>query len=158
MTEGPEFIGKNMAFENTAGPEGYQAVAILVNSDMSVFQKCRFDGYQDTLLYQSGRQYYSNRVITGTIDFLFGYGAAVVQNSVIIARKPLPTQANIVAADGKTEKGQKTGLVVHKCKIIAEDKLVPERFTLKTYLGRPWKQYSMTVIMGSELGDLIQPE
>ncbi|KAF2294933.1 hypothetical protein GH714_027130 [Hevea brasiliensis] len=158
VVEAPGFTCKNMRFENTAGPDGHQAVAIRVNSDMSVFHNCRFDGYQDTLLYQAGRQFYRDCVISGTVDFLFGYGAAVIQNSTIIARKPNHGQVNTVTADGKREKGQNTGLVIHNCKIVPEADLVPERLTVKTYLGRPWKQFSTTVVMESELGDLIQPQ
>ncbi|XP_065868953.1 pectinesterase-like [Euphorbia lathyris] len=152
------FICRSMGFENTAGPDGHQAVALRVNSDMSVFYNCRMDGYQDTLLYQAKRQFYRNCVISGTIDFMFGYGAAIIQNSEIIVRKPNPNQFCTLTADGRKEKGQNTGLVIHNCRILPEEKLVPTRLITKTYLGRPWKQYSTTVVMESEMGDLIQPE
>ncbi|WCJ18246.1 Plant invertase/pectin methylesterase inhibitor superfamily [Euphorbia peplus] len=152
------FIASSMGFSNTAGPDGHQAVALRVNSDMSVFYNCRMDGYQDTLLYQAKRQFYRNCVISGTIDFLFGYGAAIIQNSLIIVRMPNPNQFNTVTADGRKEKGQNTGLVIHNCRIVPEAKLQPQRLKTKTYLGRPWKAYSRTVVMESQLGDLIQPE
>lgn len=158
VVESDGFICKSMGFQNTAGPDGHQAVAARVNSDMSVFFNCRFDGYQDTLLYQAKRQFYRNCVISGTIDFLFGYGAAVIQNSLIIVRKPNPNQFNTVTADGRKTKGENTGLVIHNCRIVPEAKLVPQRLTVKTYLGRPWKAFSTTVIMESQLGDLIAPE
>ncbi|EEF33778.1 pectinesterase [Ricinus communis] len=158
VVEADGFICKSMGFQNTAGPDGHQAVAIRVNSDMSVFHNCRMDGYQDTLLYQAKRQFYRNCVISGTIDFLFGYGAAVIQNSLIIVRKPNPNQFNTVTADGRKERGQNTGLVIHNCRIVPEVKLAPQRLTTRTYLGRPWKQYSRTVVMETQLGDLIQPD
>ncbi|XP_065868598.1 pectinesterase-like [Euphorbia lathyris] len=158
VVESDGFICRSMGFSNTAGPDGHQAVALRVNSDMSVFYNCRMDGYQDTLLYQAKRQFYRNCVISGTIDFLFGYGAAIIQNSLIIVRKPNPNQFNTVTADGRKEKGQNTGLVIHNCRIVPEEKLAATRLTTKTYLGRPWKAYSTTVVMQSQLGDLIQPE
>ncbi|XP_050210182.1 pectinesterase-like [Mercurialis annua] len=158
VVEADGFICKSMGFQNTAGPDGHQAVALRVNSDMSVFHNCRMDGYQDTLLYQAKRQFYRNCVISGTIDFLFGYGAAVIQNSLIIVRKPNENQFNTVTADGRKEKGQNTGLVIHNCRIVPEAKLVPDRLTTRTYLGRPWKAHSRTVIMETQLGDFIQPE
>ncbi|XP_012065662.1 pectinesterase [Jatropha curcas] len=158
VVESDGFIAKGMGFQNTAGPDGHQAVAIRVNSDMSIFYNCRMDGYQDTLLYQAKRQFYRNCVISGTIDFLFGYGAAVIQNSLIIVRKPNPNQFNTVTADGKKTKGENTGLVIHNCRIVPEEKLVPTRLTTRTYLGRPWKEFSTTVVMETQLGDLIQPE
>ncbi|KDP43632.1 hypothetical protein JCGZ_16919 [Jatropha curcas] len=154
----PSILMYGMGFQNTAGPDGHQAVAIRVNSDMSIFYNCRMDGYQDTLLYQAKRQFYRNCVISGTIDFLFGYGAAVIQNSLIIVRKPNPNQFNTVTADGKKTKGENTGLVIHNCRIVPEEKLVPTRLTTRTYLGRPWKEFSTTVVMETQLGDLIQPE
>lgn len=158
MVEADGFIAKSIGFQNTAGPDGHQAVAIRVKSDMSAFFNCRFDGYQDTLLYQSMRQFYRNCVISGTIDFLFGYGSAVIQNSLIIVRKPNMNQFNTVTADGRKERGQPGGVVIHNCRIVPEMKLVADRFTIKTYLGRPWKAYARTVIMESQLADFIQPE
>ena len=47
---GDGFWARDMTFENTAGPRGHQAVALRVSSDLSVFYKCSFKGYQDTLL------------------------------------------------------------------------------------------------------------
>lgn len=158
VVEADGFIAKSMGFQNTAGPEGHQAVALRVSSDMATFFNCRMDGYQDTLLYQAKRQFYRNCVISGTIDFIFGYGAAVIQNSMIIVRKPLPNQQNSVTADGRKEAHAATGVVIHNCRIVPEEKLMAERLTVKTYLGRPWKPFSRTVVMESQLGDLIQPD
>ncbi|XP_011007987.1 PREDICTED: pectinesterase-like [Populus euphratica] len=158
IVEANGFIAKSIGFTNTAGPDGHQAVAIRTNSDMSAFYNCRFDGYQDTVLYQAGRQFYRNCVLSGTVDFLFGYGSAVIQNSLIIVRRPNPNQFNTVTADGRKERGQPGGLVIHNCRIVPEQKLVPDRLKIKTYLGRPWKAYSRTVVMESKLADFIQPD
>ncbi|CAN1141792.1 Probable pectinesterase/pectinesterase inhibitor 58 [Linum perenne] len=158
VVEADGFIAKSMGFQNTAGPEGHQAVAVRSLSDQSAFINCRLDGFQDTLCYQGGRQFFRNCVLSGTIDFLFGYGSVVVQNSLIVVRRPMDNQFNTVTADGKKEKGQPTGIVIHNCRIVPEAKLVPDRFKLKTYLGRPWKPFATTVVMESELGDLIQPD
>ncbi|CAI0375675.1 unnamed protein product [Linum tenue] len=150
IVEADGFIARSMGFQNTAGPEGHQAVAVRSLSDQSAFINCRLDGFQDTLCYQGGRQLFRNCVLSGTIDFLFGYGAVVVQNSLIIVRRPMANQFNTVTADGKKERGQPTGIVIQNCRIVP--------FTLKTYLGRPWKDFATTVVMESELGDLIQPD
>ncbi|KAJ6704494.1 PECTINESTERASE [Salix viminalis] len=157
VAEADGFIAKSIGFQNTAGPDGHQAVALRVSSDMSVFLNCRMDGYQDTLLYQAKRQFYRNCVISGTVDFIFGYGAAVIQNSLIVVRRPNANQQNTVTADGRKENHATTGLVIHNCRIVPEQKLVADRFKIPTYLGRPWKQFSRTVIMESELADFIQP-
>lgn len=124
---------------------------------MSAFYNCRMDAYQDTLYVQVHRQFYSNCVISGTVDFIFGDASAIIQNSLIIVRRPLDGQKNAVTAQGRSDKRETTGLVIHNCRIVPEQKLVPLRFKIPTYLGRPWKMYSRTVIMESTLGDLIQP-
>ncbi|KAF4350515.1 hypothetical protein F8388_014976 [Cannabis sativa] len=142
---------------NTAGPEGHQAVALRVQSDMAAFYNCRMDGYQDTLYTQAHRQFYRNCVISGTVDFIFGDGAVVIQNSKIIVRKPADGQKNAVTAQGRTDKRETTGIVIQNCRIVPEVKLFNERFKFPTYLGRPWKEYSRTIIMETTIGDLIQP-
>lgn len=154
---GNGFLCKSMGFQNTAGYRGEQAVALRVQSDMSAFFNCRMDGYQDTLYVQAHRQFYRNCVISGTVDFIFGDSSTVIQNSLIIARKPGPGQANTITAQGRDERFETTGLVLHNCRIVPEQKLFAERFAIKTYLGRPWKPYARTVFMESTLGDFIQP-
>ncbi|XP_039163002.1 pectinesterase-like [Eucalyptus grandis] len=154
---GNGFLCKSMGFQNTAGYQGGQAVALRVQSDRSAFFNCRVDGYQDTLYDHSNRQFYRNCIISGTVDFIFGDSTTVIQNSLIFARKPGPGQGNTITAQGRKYKDETTGLVIHNCRIVPEQKLYPERLTVETYLGRPWKQYARTVFMESTLGDLIQP-
>ncbi|CAK8544461.1 unnamed protein product [Lathyrus sativus] len=154
----PGFIAKAMAFENTAGPDGHQAVALRNQGDMSAFVGCHILGYQDTLYVQTNRQFYRNCVISGTIDFIFGTSPTLIQHSVIIARKPNMNQFNTVTADGTSEKSMATGIVIQDCQIVPEAQLFPVRFQIKSYLGRPWKAYSRTVVMESTIGDFLHPE
>ncbi|VAH53398.1 unnamed protein product [Triticum turgidum subsp. durum] len=156
--EGNGFICKSMGFVNTAGPDGHQAVALHVQGDMSVFFNCRFEGYQDTLYVHANRQFFRNCEVLGTIDFIFGNSAAVFQNCLMTVRKPMDNQGNMVTAHGRTDPNMPTGIVLQGCKIVPEDALFPVRHTVPSYLGRPWKEYSRTVIMESTIGDLIKPE
>uniref|UniRef100_A0A453AKP4 Pectinesterase n=1 Tax=Aegilops tauschii subsp. strangulata TaxID=200361 RepID=A0A453AKP4_AEGTS len=71
------FIARNITFKNTApvpnaGATGKQAVALRVSADNAAFVGCRFLGAQDTLYDQSGRHYYKDCYIEGSIDFIFG--------------------------------------------------------------------------------------
>ncbi|XP_042475736.1 pectinesterase-like [Macadamia integrifolia] len=154
---GKGFIARGMGFRNTAGPEGHQAVALRVQSDFAAFYNCRMDGYQDTLYVQTYRQFYRNCVVSGTVDFIFGDSTTVMQNCLIIARKPMDNQQNTVTAHGRAIKRETTGLVIQNSRIVPEQKLFPVRFKIPTFLGRPWKEYARTVIMESTLGDFIQP-
>ncbi|KAK4380166.1 hypothetical protein RND71_002028 [Anisodus tanguticus] len=154
---GNGFIANSMGFQNTAGPEGHQAVALRVQSDMAAFYNCRIDEYQDTLYAQTHRQFYRNCVVSGTVDFIFGDAAAILQNFLIIARKPMENQQNTMTAQGRTNIRETTGLVIQNCRIVPEQLLEPMRFKIPTYLGWPWKMYSRTVIMESTLADFIQP-
>ncbi|GJU11264.1 pectinesterase 2-like protein, partial [Tanacetum coccineum] len=79
------FIGRGITVRNTAGPGNHQAVALRSGSDLSVFYQCSFEGYQDTLYVHSNRQFYKNCDIYGTVDFIFGNAAAVLQNCNIYA-------------------------------------------------------------------------
>jgi len=146
-----------MGFQNTAGPQGHQAVALRVQSDMAAFYNCRMDGYQDTLYAQAHRQFYRNCVISGTIDFIFGDGNAFIQNSLVIVRRPMNGQQNTVTAQGKTDSRETTGIVIHNCRVVPEQKVFPIRITIQTYLGRPWKKFSTAIFMQSTLADFINP-
>lgn len=116
------------------------------------------DGYQDTLYAHTYRQFYSNCEISGTIDFVFGDAAAVFQNCTFVVRKPLNNQQCIVTAQGRKDIRQPTGLVLQNCSFVADPDYYPSRNILKSYLGRPWKEFSRTIIMESFIDDLIQPQ
>lgn len=156
--EASGFVVRGITFRNTAGPEGHQAVAFRCLGDKSAMFDCSFEGNQDTLYYQSFRQFYRNCRIYGTVDFIFGQGEAVIQDSEIIVRRPMPNQFNAVTADGREIGKGSNGLIIQNSKIVSDKYLYPIRFEVKTYLGRPWKKEALTVVMQSELGDLIRPE
>ncbi|XP_019187277.1 PREDICTED: pectinesterase-like isoform X2 [Ipomoea nil] len=155
---GDFFMARDIGFENSAGAEKHQAVALRVGADKTIFYNCRMDGYQDTLYAHTYRQFYRNCEISGTIDFIFGDSAAVFQNCTIVVRKPLEKQQNIVTAQGRKDPHQPTGLVLQNCTIVADPDYGLVKFKVKSYLGRPWKEYSRTIIMESFIPDFIQPE
>lgn len=154
---GDGFIAQDLWIQNTAGPEKHQAVALRVSSDQSVINRCRIDAYQDTLYAHSNRQFYRDCYITGTVDFVFGNAAVVLQNCKIVARKPMSEQSNMVAAQGRTDPNQNTGTSIQKCDVIASSDLELVKGSIRSYLGRPWKEYSRTVVMQSFIGDFIDP-
>lgn len=151
--KGKGFIAIDMGFKNTAGPSKHQAVALMSTSDQSIFYRCRIEAYQDSLYAHSNRQFYRECNVYGTVDFIFGNSAVVLQNCTIAPKLPLLGQMNTITAQGRFDPNQNTGISVQGCSIRPFENLK----ATKTYLGRPWKNYSTTVYMQNNLGSLIDP-
>lgn len=154
---GSGFIARDMTFENWAGPIKHQAVALRVGADHAVVYRCNIIGYQDTLYVHSQRQFFRECDIYGTVDFIFGNAAVVFQNCSMYARKPMPFQKNTITAQNRKDPNQNTGISIHACKIVATSDLEASKGNFSTYLGRPWKLYSRTVVMLSYVGDHVHP-
>ncbi|KAL6850356.1 hypothetical protein ACP4OV_020983 [Aristida adscensionis] len=155
---GQGFVAVNMTFRNTAGPAKHQAVALRCGADLSTFYRCSFEGYQDTLYTHSLRQFYRACDVYGTVDFVFGNAAVVFQGCNLYARLPMQGQSNTVTAQGRTDPNQNTGTTVQGCAVAAAPDLAANAaFAVATYLGRPWKPYSRTVVMQSDVGALVDP-
>ncbi|RCV31333.1 hypothetical protein SETIT_6G168500v2 [Setaria italica] len=154
--QGDGFIAIALGFRNTAGAAKHQAVALLVQSDRSIFLNCRMDAYQDTLYAHSKAQFYRNCVISGTIDFVFGDAAAVFQNCILVLRRPMDNQQNIATAQGRADGRESTGFVFQYCRFTAESALRDaSRPAIRSYLARPWREFSRTLIMESEIPAFI---
>ncbi|KAF2934106.1 hypothetical protein DAI22_04g138100 [Oryza sativa Japonica Group] len=162
---GDGFRAKDITFENGAGAGAHQAVAFRSDSDRSVLENVEFRGHQDTLYARTMRQLYRRCRITGTVDFIFGNSAAVFEECVI---KTVPraegarkSARNVVAANGRIDPGQTTGFVFWNCTLdgskefLALFRAKPESYRL--YLGRPWKEYAITVYAGCYLGKVVRP-
>ncbi|KAK2450073.1 putative pectinesterase/pectinesterase inhibitor [Trifolium repens] len=152
---GDGFLARDIAFENRAGPEKHQAVALRVNADLTAFYKCAIYGYQDTLYVHSFRQFYRECDIYGTIDFIFGNAAVVLQECDIVSRMPLPGQFTVITAQSRDNPDEDTGISIQNCSIIATDELYSNSSRFKSYLGRPWRVFSRTVFIESYIDDFI---
>ncbi|XP_050386918.1 probable pectinesterase/pectinesterase inhibitor 33 [Argentina anserina] len=155
--DGPGFIARGITFSNTAGAAKGQAVALRSSSDLSVFYRCAFQGYQDTLMVHSQRQFYRECYIYGTIDFIFGNAAVVFQNCIVYVRKPIWGQVNVITAQARNDPFQNTAISFHNSQVRAASDLKPVVRYYKTYLGRPWMQYSRVVFMKCYLDSLVDP-
>ncbi|KAJ3695756.1 hypothetical protein LUZ60_001133 [Juncus effusus] len=152
--DGKRFMAKDIGFRNSAGPQKHQAVAFRSSSDQSVFYRCSFDGFQNTLFTHSFCQFYRDCDITGTIDIIFGDAAAVFQNCTIRPKQGLPGQHNKITAQAKNDPNESTGFSIQGCFISPyNDSLMTE-----VYLGRPMKNYSTVMIMQSKIGSFVDPK
>ena len=145
VMDADDLIAENITFENSAGPVG-QALAIRVEGDRVVFRNCRFLGWQDTLLANRGRHYFTNCFIEGHVDFIFGGATAWFENRHIRCLK----DGYIAAAS--TPNNQPFGFVFSACKVSGE---TPE---VRAYLGRPWRNYASTLFLNTEMSEVIWPE
>ncbi|CAJ1937851.1 unnamed protein product [Sphenostylis stenocarpa] len=163
---GDGFMAKDLTIENTAGPDAHQAVAFRSDSDLSVIENCEFLGNQDTLYAHSLRQFYKSCRIEGNVDFIFGNAASVFQDCLILVRprqlNPEKGENNAITAHGRTDPSQPTGFVFQNCVINGTEDYMALYHSNpkvhKNYLGRPWKEYSRTVFINSELEVLLTPQ
>ncbi len=129
-----DFIAIDVTFQNSHGA-GSQAVAAYVASDRAYFYDCQFLGWQDTLFANSGRQYYRNNYIQGSVDYIFGDATAVFENSHLnnIA-------GGSITAQSRTSSSETTGYVFINDSITG----TPANSTI---LGRPWRAYARVVFL-----------
>ncbi len=138
------FTAENITFENSSGP-GAQALAINISGDCAVFRKCRFLGWQDTILTQAVRHYFENCYITGHVDFIFGGATAFFQNCHIHCLG----DGYITAAS--TPENQPFGYVFSNCKITADATVK------RIYLGRPWRPFASVTFIETQMPQQIHP-
>ncbi|CAL4900281.1 unnamed protein product [Urochloa decumbens] len=155
---GQGFVAMNMTFRNTAGPAKHQAVALRSGADLSAFYGCSFEAFQDTLYTHSLRQFYRGCDVYGTVDYVFGNAAVVFQGCNFYSRLPMQGQSNTVTAQGRSDPNQNTGTSIQGCALLPAPELAANTaFSTLTYLGRPWKNFSRTVVMESFVGGLVDP-
>lgn len=163
---GDGFMASGLTIQNTAGADAHQAVAFRSDSDKSVIDNCELIGNQDTLYAHSLRQYYKSCRIQGNIDFIFGHSASFFHECLILIAprqtEPEKGDDNAVTAHGRIDPAQSTGFVFQDCVINGTDAYVDlykkNPVVHKSYLGRPWKEYSRTVFIQCTLGELISPD
>jgi pectinesterase len=145
VIDADDFIAENVTFENFAGPVG-QALALRVDGDRARFRNCRFLGWQDTMLLNRGRQYFTNCYIAGHVDFIFGSATAWFDHCRIECLK----DGYITAAS--TPVDQPFGFVFYKCDIRGK---TPE---IRTWLGRPWRPHASTLFLRTTMSEVVRPE
>jgi pectinesterase len=151
--DGDGMIWENLTLANDAGrpgprPEGpavSQALALRADGDRLEFRGVRFLGWQDTILVNRGRHFFKDCYIEGHVDFIFGAATAYFDRCHI----HVLADGYITAAS--TPKDQAHGYVFADCKITGAE-------GVKTYLGRPWREFAQTVFLRTEMPAAVRPE
>lgn len=152
---GDGFLACDITFEKNVGPSKHQAVGLHINANISTVYHCNMLENQDIIYVHSIYQFYTGCFIIRTIDFIFGKAVVVLQNCDICAHHPNPDQRNIVTAHGGDDPNENTGIVIQRCKIRATSNLQAVAGSFQSYLGRPWKRYSRTVVIQMEISNII---
>ncbi|XP_022952377.1 probable pectinesterase/pectinesterase inhibitor 7 isoform X1 [Cucurbita moschata] len=155
VVKGNNFMAQHLSFENSADHQDGQAVAVLDDAKYTVYYKCRFLSFQDTLYSKGEYQFFKGCDIYGTVDFIFGNGLAMFQDCNVYAR--LPSNDSTVTAQSKKQWTQ-SGFSFQNCTVTVSPEIASCKALVKIYLGRPWKPYSTVVFMESFLDDNVQPQ
>jgi pectinesterase len=116
---------------------GTQGVAVMLDegSDQAVFRDCAITGYQDTLFPNAGRAYFNRCVVSGTVDFIFGWGRAVFDDCDIVSRDRGSATNNGYITAPSTHVRNPYGFVFVDSRLRKETPgMAPNSVTL----GRPW--------------------
>lgn len=144
---GSNIVLENITIENNA-PQMGQAVALHTEGDGLIFINCSFLGNQDTVYTgrKNGRHYFQDCYIEGTTDFIFGSASAWFEECEIHCKK----NSYITAAS--TPEDVKFGYIFNNCDVTVGDNVT------SMYLGRPWREYGMTLFMNCKLPKEIKAE
>jgi pectinesterase len=164
VVAGNDFYAENLTIENSSGDHG-QALALRADADRAVFNHCRITGWQDTLMMNNGRQYFTNCYIAGRVDFIYGSATAVFDHCEIHSRNG----GHVTAASTPREKP--FGFVFLDCKLTGDSipwinstnivvAAAATNLTKKAMadLGRPWRPYASVTYVRCEMGDHIKPD
>ncbi|CAH2070632.1 unnamed protein product [Thlaspi arvense] len=126
------------------------AVAARMLGDKYVVIDSSFDGFQDTLFDGLGRHYYKNCVITGGIDFIFGYAQSIFEGCTLNVTMGFYEPKNpygSITAHGRQSLIENGAFVFKDCTVTGNGKAL---------LGRAWKPYAR-VIYRCQISDSILP-
>ncbi|KAF4360300.1 hypothetical protein F8388_020591 [Cannabis sativa] len=135
-----DFVARFLTIENTFGSSG-KAVALRVSGDKAAFYGCRIVSFQDTLLDDTGRHYYSNCYIEGATDFICGNAASLFEKCHIHS---LAEGTGSITAQRRQSPSEETGFVFLGCNISG----VRTAFTV--YYGQ-YKCYGRGAVMSKRV-------
>ncbi|THY03267.1 pectin lyase-like protein [Aureobasidium pullulans] len=135
----------NINVENSFG-KGAQAVAVTANANKLSFYGCSFLGYQDTLYVKTGTQYYSNCLMKGAVDYIFGDASAWFDSCTIMSNGP-----GAITASSRTTSDDTAWYVFNNVNVISDG----TDLVGKVFLGRPWRVNARVMFQKSQLSNVV---
>jgi len=156
-------IANDFNHTHAQGSTGSQALALLLQGDRAVLRHVHLLGNQDTLFAghkgcmaaagktcTPARSYFSDCLIAGNVDFIFGDGAVVFDRCEI--RSTTHAAGGYITAQSRVATDQPGSVFVfNHCTLTAEPGVT------NIFLGRPWRPYAAVVYLHTQMGAHIQP-
>ncbi|XP_009789874.1 pectinesterase 1-like [Nicotiana sylvestris] len=153
VVESEYFSAVNINFVNSAPrPDGKrelaQAAALRTGGDKASLYNCKMYGFQDTFCDDSGKHFFKDCYIEGTVDFIFGNGKSLYLNTEmhVIPGDPMAMITAHARGAGNVDSGYS---FVH-CMITGTGKTA--------LLGRAWKPFAKVVYSYTDMSDVVHPE
>lgn len=138
----------NLNVINSRG-SGIQAIALSAYGGTQGYYGCKFIGYQDTVLANTGTQVYNKCYIEGATDFIFGQTAIAWFEKGTIAI----SGQGYITANGRDSDSNPSYYVLNGVTVTTKSGV--SLSSGATYLGRPWRNYSRVVFQNSNLGAVV---
>lgn len=133
----------NMTYKGVTGSLRERACAFYCSADKFEAYNCKFISKQDTMGINSGREYYENCLLAGTVDYICGSATAVFNNCELKFDAGPDMHTDELSSDTKAasdsghvtapaNKASDKGYLFYKCRITGSDNAVAGT------LGRPW--------------------
>ncbi|PBK81325.1 pectinesterase-like protein [Armillaria gallica] len=145
-----DFALYNANVKNTMRLTNGQALALSAYGSNQGYYGVGFYSYQDTVLAETGNQFYGSCYIEGAVDYIFGQYARAYFHKNMIAS----VGAGAITASGRTSSSGTSLFVINKATITTSSS-AKTSLQGKVYLGRPWGNYARVVYTSCSLGNLI---
>lgn len=147
VVKAPHFYTENISYVNDYGvmaQNGPQALAMKSHADCAAFHNCIFRSFQDTWMTTTKdheRHYVNDCWIEGAIDYLYGGGDVLVENSTFYNVR----SGSVIVAPCHTE--ARYGYVIRDCIVDGNEQAADG----KQLLGRPWHNNPKAQFVNTEM-------
>ncbi|RAL39347.1 hypothetical protein DM860_002880 [Cuscuta australis] len=128
--------------------QGAQAVAVTQSGDKASYYNCKMKGFQDTFCDNSGKHFFKDCYIEGTVDFIFGNGKSLYVNTELHVIEG--DNMAVITAQARHTSAEDTGYSFAHCKVTGKG--------TGGLLGRGWMTFSRVIISYTEIGNAIKSE
>lgn len=154
VVKAPHFYTENISYVNDYGvmaQNGPQALAMKSHADCAAFNNCIFRSFQDTWMTttkDNERHYVNNCWIEGAVDYLYGGGDVLVENSTFYNVR----SGSVIVAPCHTE--SRYGYVIRDCVVDGNEQAADGHLLL----GRPWHNSPRALYVNTEMRIPVAPE